>query len=172
MSIDFPKPNYLSPNPQIDIPSEIRNPKSVDSPESRRIFNQWIFFYLTSFTHRVIKEGYKAGNLKSKQVYCAKKNKHRKGQNMGVACLDTDEVSSKVVINAFTKKQGLTNFNVTNIDENAKESKGISSCAKSWHSDDSGPGAKCGLFNFARKIMYVCPHEATTLSKMIRMLNV
>ncbi|GER33667.1 RING/U-box superfamily protein, partial [Striga asiatica] len=29
-----------------------------------------------------------------KQVYCAKKNKHRKGQNMGVACLDTDEVSS------------------------------------------------------------------------------
>ncbi|GER26911.1 lipid-transfer protein, partial [Striga asiatica] len=29
-----------------------------------------------------------------KQVYYAKKNKHRKGQNMGVACLDTDEVLS------------------------------------------------------------------------------
>ncbi|CAA0821450.1 Unknown protein, partial [Striga hermonthica] len=30
-----------------------------------------------------------------KQLYCVKKNKHRKGQNMGVACLHTDEVSSE-----------------------------------------------------------------------------
>lgn len=49
-----------------------------------------------------------------------------------------------------------TKFNVTNIEEKAKESKGMSSSAKSRHSDDSGPGEKWGVFNFARKIMYVC----------------
>lgn len=45
---------------------------------------------------------------------------------------------------------------MTSIDENDKESKGISLSAKSWHSDDSGPGEKWGLFNLAKKIMYVC----------------
>ena len=50
-------------------------------------------------------------------------------------------------------KQALTNFKVTTIDENAKESKGISSSEKSRHSNDSGPGEKWGFFNFARKIM-------------------
>ena len=46
-----------------------------------------------------------------------------------------------------------TKVKVTNIEENAKESKGISSSEKSLHSDDSGPGEKWGLFIFAKKIM-------------------
>jgi hypothetical protein len=50
-------------------------------------------------------------------------------------------------------KQALTNFKVTAIDENAKESKGISSSEKSWHSNDSGPGEKWGFLSFAKKIM-------------------
>lgn len=54
-----------------------------------------------------------------------------------------------------------TNFKVTNIDENAKESKGISSSAKSRQSNDSGPGEKCGLFSLAKKIMYVCSTKYT-----------
>lgn len=52
-----------------------------------------------------------------------------------------------------------TNFKVTNMDENAKDSKGISPSSKSRHSDDSGPGEKWGLFNLAKKIMYVCTNQ-------------
>ena len=52
-----------------------------------------------------------------------------------------------------TQKQSHTKFKVTNIDENARELKGISSSAKSSHSDDSAPGAKWGFFNFAKKII-------------------
>lgn len=54
-----------------------------------------------------------------------------------------------------------TKFKVTTIDEKAKESNGMSSSAKSRHSDDSGPGEKCGVFNFAKKIIYVCQKEET-----------
>jgi hypothetical protein len=42
---------------------------------------------------------------------------------------------------------------VTMIEENARDSNGISSRAKSAHSRDSGPGEKLGVFNLARKIM-------------------
>lgn len=42
---------------------------------------------------------------------------------------------------------------VTIIEENARESNGISSRAKSAHSRDSDPGEKLGVFNLARKIM-------------------
>lgn len=49
----------------------------------------------------------------------------------------------------------LTKFKVTYIDEKAKESKGISSSAKSRHSNDSGPGAKCRFFSLAKNITYV-----------------
>jgi hypothetical protein len=45
-----------------------------------------------------------------------------------------------------------TKFKVTNIDENARELKGILSREKSWHSDDSGPGEKWGFLSFAKKI--------------------
>lgn len=46
----------------------------------------------------------------------------------------------------------LTKFRVTKIEENAKESKGISPISKRQHSDDSGPGAKWGFFSFAKNI--------------------
>jgi len=42
---------------------------------------------------------------------------------------------------------------VTMIEENARDSNGISSKAKRAHSRDSGPGEKLGVFNLARKIM-------------------
>lgn len=62
-------------------------------------------------------------------------------------------------------KYALTKFNVTNIDENARESKGISSSEKSRHSDDSGPGEKWGFFNLDKKIMYVCSRKERKLRK-------
>ena len=45
-----------------------------------------------------------------------------------------------------------TKFKVTSIDEKESESKGISSSAKNRHSDDSGPGEKCGVIIFAKNI--------------------
>lgn len=45
-----------------------------------------------------------------------------------------------------------TKLKVTTIDEKDRELKGISSSGKSWHADDSGPGEKCGFFNFAKNI--------------------
>lgn len=48
---------------------------------------------------------------------------------------------------------GNTILKVTMIEENARESNGMSSRAKSAHSSDSGPGEKFGVFNLARKIM-------------------
>ena len=41
------------------------------------------------------------------------------------------------------------------MDENARDSKGISSREKRRHSMDSGPGEKWGVFNFPLKIIYV-----------------
>lgn len=38
------------------------------------------------------------------------------------------------------------------MDEKARESKGISSGAKSAHSNDSGPGEKWGFLSLARKM--------------------
>lgn len=46
-----------------------------------------------------------------------------------------------------------TIFKVTIIEENAKESNGISSRANRAHSSDSGPGEKSGDFSLARKMM-------------------
>lgn len=46
-----------------------------------------------------------------------------------------------------------TKLKVTTIDEKDRELKGISLRGKSWHSDDSGPGEKWGVFNLAKKIM-------------------
>jgi hypothetical protein len=48
---------------------------------------------------------------------------------------------------------GFTILRVTMIEENARESNGISSRAKSAHSSDSTPGEKFGVFILARKIM-------------------
>lgn len=48
---------------------------------------------------------------------------------------------------------GNTILKVTMIEENARESNGISSRAKSAHSSDSSPGEKLGVFNLARKMM-------------------
>jgi hypothetical protein len=51
------------------------------------------------------------------------------------------------------REGGHTILKVTMIEENARESNGISSRAKSAHSNDSGPGEKLGVFSLARKIM-------------------
>jgi len=55
----------------------------------------------------------------------------------------------------FLSNQGVGNtiLKVTMIEENARDSNGISSKAKRAHSRDSGPGEKLGVFNLARKIM-------------------
>ena len=39
------------------------------------------------------------------------------------------------------------------MEENARDSKGISSREKSAHSNDSGPGENSGFLSLARKIM-------------------
>ena len=52
-----------------------------------------------------------------------------------------------------TSGRGHTILKVTKIEENARESNGISSRAKSAHSSDSSPGEKLGVFSLARKIM-------------------
>lgn len=51
------------------------------------------------------------------------------------------------------EERGRTILKVTMIEENARESNGISSRAKSAHSSDSDPGEKLGVFILARKIM-------------------
>lgn len=50
------------------------------------------------------------------------------------------------------KENSNTKFKVTKMEENAKESKGMSSNSKRQHSDDSGPGENWGFFSFAKKI--------------------
>jgi hypothetical protein len=58
-----------------------------------------------------------------------------------------------VMIQFYSSKLVHTKFKVANIDENAKELKGISLREKSWHFDDCGPGENCGFLRFAKKII-------------------
>ena len=59
----------------------------------------------------------------------------------------------KFLSNQGAQGVGNTILKVTMIEENARDSNGISSKAKRAHSRDSGPGEKLGVFNLARKIM-------------------
>jgi hypothetical protein len=69
--------------------------------------------------------------------------------------LDVKPINGKGKFFSNQGKQGAGNtiLKVTMIEENARDSNGISSRAKSAHSRDSGPGEKLGVFNLARKIM-------------------